>query len=170
MYRTRRLKLGDEQALRKIRLRALCGEPSAYGSSYAHEYAFVETDWRDRLVRNDAATFACAHDDGVAIGIVTGVIDESSALVAWLVAMWVDPESRRKGVASLLIDDVITWSVDQNCEILRLHVTDGNTNAEHLYEKKGFRRTGATLVRDRDNMIENEMELLLTARNTIFRG
>ena len=161
MLQIHRLIVGDEQVLREIRLRSLWNEPNAYGSNYEREYAFVETDWRGRLARNDAATFVYQQDDGVAIGLVTGMIDESSSSVARLTAMWVDPELRRKGVAGLLIDEVIAWSKSHNCTTLRLLVTDGNDRAERAYEKHGFRRTGTIELRERDNMILFEMGLTL---------
>ena len=161
MLQTHRLLVGDEQALREIRLRSLRGEPSAYGSSYELENAFVEADWRRRVAEIDSASFVCEHDDSGAIGMVGGVLDQSHASVAWLVAMWVDPEYRRKGVAGLLINEVIAWSAMQNCTTIRLFVTDGNVRADRTYEKHGFRRTGTTELRDRDNTIENEMELTL---------
>ena len=103
----------------------------------------------------------CEKDGAGPIGMVSGVLDESQSSVAWLVAMWVDPEFRRRGVAGQLINEVIAWSAMQNCTTIRLFVTDGNVRADRTYEKHGFRRTGATELRDRDNTIENEMELLL---------
>ena len=164
MLQTRRLLVGDEQTLREIRLRSLRGEPSAYGSSYERESAFVEADWRQRVAGIDSASFVCEQDDSGAIGMVSGVLDESQASVAWLVAMWVDPEFRRKGVAGQLINEVIAWSAIQNCTTIRLFVTDGNVRADRTYEKHGFRRTGATELRDRDNKIENEMEMILDSK------
>ncbi|TRZ81095.1 MAG: GNAT family N-acetyltransferase [Actinobacteria bacterium] len=164
MLQTRRLLVGDEQALREIRLRSLRGEPSAYGSSYKRENAFVEVDWRQRVVGIDSATFVCKQDNADAIGLVSGVLDESQASVAWLVAMWVDPEFRRKGVAGLLINEVIAWSAMQSCTTIRLFVTEGNVTADRSYEKYGFRKTGATELRDRDNKIENEMEMILDSK------
>lgn len=163
MLRIRLLVVGDERVLRETRLRALRDEPSAFGSSYEREYAFVEADWRGRLARIDAASFLCERDDGAAVGLVTGTIDESTTFVAHLTAMWVDPDSRGKGVAGLLIDEVIRWAATHGCTALRLDVTDGNYRAERAYEKHGFRRTGTTSLRERDNLTEVEMEFKLTA-------
>lgn len=157
----RRLVNGDETVLREIRLMALLDSPSAYGSSYEHEYLFVEDDWRKRLTRNDAATFVSERDDGVAIGLVTGAIDDDYADIGWLLSMWVNPTMRGNGVAGQLIDEVITWSKLQNCTSIHLQVTDGNTSAERAYLKRGFRRTGTTILRDRDNVTLFEMELIL---------
>ena len=101
----------------------------------------------------------CERDDEVTVGLVTGMIDENSAQIAWLTSMWVDPEARGSGVAGLLIDEVISWSLINNCALIRLDFTEGNGNAERAYEKSGFRRTGMTSRRERDSMVEIEMEL-----------
>ena len=159
MYQIRRLASGDERVLQQIRLRALLDEPDAFGSNYERECVFVETDWQRRLARIDAATFVCERADEVAVGLVTGMIDENSAQIAWLTSMWVDSEARGSGVAGLLIDAVISWSLTKNCALIRLDFTEGNSNAERVYEKSGFRRTGTTSRRERDNMAEIEMEL-----------
>lgn len=158
MFQIRRLAIGDERVLQEIRLRALLDEPDAYGSSYEREIVFVESDWQKRLSRIDAATFVCERDDGVAVGLITGMIDDNSDLIAWLTSMWVDPEARGSGAAGLLIDEVIAWSLIKNCALIRLDFTEGNVNAERAYEKSGFRRTGATSLRERDNTAEIEME------------
>lgn len=163
MYQIRRLDLGDERVLQEIRLRALLDEPDAFGSSYERESEFVETDWQRRLARIDAATFVCERDDKVAVGLVTGMIDENSAQIAWLTSMWVDPEARGSGVARLLIDEVISWSLTKNCALIHLDFTEGNGNAERAYEKSGFRRTGMTSRRERDSMVEIEMELKINS-------
>lgn len=157
----RRLVNGDESVLREIRLRALLDSSSAYGSSYEREHQFTDDDWRNRLARADAATFVCKQDDGIAIGLVTGAVDDDFANVGWLYSMWVEPTKRGIGVAGRLIDEIIAWSKLQNCTSIHLHVTDGNTSAERTYEKRGFRRTGTTLLRERDNVTEFEMEMIL---------
>lgn len=156
-----KLTLGDESVLREIRLRALADSPSAYGSSLEDEIALTDSDWRIRLARADAATFVCMDDDGTAVGLVTGVIDDDFANVGWLLSMWVEPTKRGIGVAGQLIDEVIGWTRVKNCTSLLLQVTEGNTSAERAYEKRGFRRTGVTIMRERDNMAEFEMELTL---------
>ena len=157
----RRLVIGDETVLRDIRLQALLDSPSAYGSTYEHEFELVEEDWRNRLARNDAVTLVIEQDDGVAIGLVTGAIDDDFADIGWLLSMWVNPAMRGNGAAGQLIDEVIAWSKLQNCTSIRLQVTDGNTSAERAYLKRGFRRTGTTILRERDNVTEFEMEMIL---------
>ena len=161
MVKIRKLVSGDESVLRDIRLRALLDSPSAYGSIYEHEYQFADDDWRNRLARNDAATLVSERDDGVAIGLVTGAIDDDFADISWLLSMWVDPTIRGNDVAGQLIDEVIAWSKLQNCTSIHLQVTDGNISAERAYLKRGFQRTDTTILRERDNVTEFEMKLIL---------
>ncbi|MEO5974850.1 MAG: GNAT family N-acetyltransferase [Ilumatobacteraceae bacterium] len=156
-----RLVTGDESVLREIRLRALADSPSAYGSSLEWEIALTEADWRNRLARTDSATFICRDRDGAAIGLVTGMLDDVFATVGWLLSMWVEPTKRGNGVAGQLIDEVLAWSRAQNCTSLLLQVVEGNTSAQRTYEKRGFQKTGKTEVRERDSMIEFEMELII---------
>jgi len=145
-------------------LRALLDSPTAYGSTYDREIVFVEVDWQNRLDRHDAATFVGVQDDETVVGLATGAIDDDISEIAWLLSMWVDPIARGNDVASLLIAEVIAWSELQNCTTLRLQVTDGNTSAERAYSKRGFQRTGVTEIRDRDQMLEFEMELALRTK------
>ncbi len=161
MEKISRLVTGDESVLRDIRLRALADSPSAYGSTLEEETALTEADWQKRLARIDAATFVYRENDGAACGLVTAVIDDDFAHIAWLLSMWVEPSKRGGGVAGQLIDEVIAWSRAQKCTYILLQVTSGNTSAERTYEKRGFRKTGTTIVRERDNMAESEMKLLL---------
>jgi GNAT superfamily N-acetyltransferase len=57
--------------------------------------------------------------------------------------MWVDPGFRRRGVGQALVQRVIEWGQTSGYDELFLWVVDGNSNAERLYERNGFRRTGA---------------------------
>jgi len=57
--------------------------------------------------------------------------------------MWVDPGFRRQGVGDALVQRVIEWAQMTGYDRLFLWVVDGNGNAERLYERNGFLRTGA---------------------------
>ena len=67
--------------------------------------------------------------------------DSSDA--ASLTAMWVDPRFRRQGVGAVLVKTVTEWAKSNGYHKLFLWVTDGNDNAERLYQRNGFVRTGA---------------------------
>jgi GNAT superfamily N-acetyltransferase len=62
---------------------------------------------------------------------------------AAMTAMWVDPAFRRRGVGDVLVKWVIEWARGAGYSQMILWVTAGNANAERLYERNGFQRTGA---------------------------
>lgn len=154
----RRLTPEDSDLLRSLRLRALADAPTAFGSTYEREEAFTDEVWRHRLRADGHPHVVCEGPDGAAMGLAAGVRDSTDATVGHLMAMWVAPEARGSGAADLLIDRVVEWARDAGMATVKLHVTEGNARAERAYERNGFSRTGATLVRDRDDVVEVEME------------
>ncbi len=154
---TRRLGTHDHADLRALRLRALAGEPSAFGSTVEREDAFTEDTWRDRLRADANAHFGGFDHAGALVGLAVGLPDAADASVAHLVGMWVDPVARGGGLAGELAELVLGWAAGRGCRVVRLHVTDGNTRAEALYARLGFMRTGQATVRERDGLAEIEM-------------
>lgn len=75
-------------------------------------------------------------------GTVSGGQGESTGASA-MTAMWVDPAFRRRGIGDLLVKTAVEWAGSAGYDEMFLWVTDGNENAERLYERNGFRRTGA---------------------------
>ena len=153
----RRLDPSDAALLRELRLRALAEEPTAFGSTYDREAAFDDELWVSRLQPQANPHFVAATDDGVVVGLAAGIRSDDGN--AELVAMWVAPEARGSGAADALVEAVLAWARSASFPGLRLHVTEGNERAERLYERHGFRRTGAASTRERDGSIEFELEL-----------
>ena len=83
-----------------------------------------------------------ADVDGVSAGTASGGDGDLDG-AAWLTAMWVHPRFRRRGVGDLLVKTVMEWAKLSGHSKLLLWVTDGNDNAERLYVRNGFARTGA---------------------------
>jgi RimJ/RimL family protein N-acetyltransferase len=128
------------QAWRDIRLRALRDSPDAFGSTYAREVAFAEADWRRRL-EDPTSVSVLALEGHRAVGMVGGFQD----LPGWLhvIAMWVDPGARGRGLAQGLLRAIHHWADDRG---LRLHldVSTANPGARRVYERYGFTITGET--------------------------
>lgn len=122
-----------------MRLAALQEAPYAFGSTYEREIEAPEQRWRHGL--KDRTRFI-AKVEGVVAGTVSGG-DGDSTGVAAMTAMWVDPRFRRHGVGDLLVKTVMEWARSARYDQMFLWVTDGNDNAERLYERNGFVRTGA---------------------------
>lgn len=96
-----------------------------------------------------------AEVDGVVAGTASGGAGESTGAAA-LTAMWVDPRFRRRGVGGLLVNTVVGWARSNHYDRLLLWVSEGNENAERLYQRNGFVRTGA--AKDvRPGHLEQEM-------------
>ncbi len=141
---------------RRVRLAALQEAPSAFGSTFADEVRRDERSWRRALV--DRARFV-AEVDGAVAGTASGGAGDTSGAAA-LTAMWVDPRFRRQGIGEVLVKTVVEWATTSHHDLLLLWVTDGNIDAERLYRRAGFVRTGA--VQDvRPGHLEYEMSLKL---------
>ena len=85
---------------------ALADAPDAFCSSLAGERDLDETVWRSRLERC-YTVFARRGTD--VVGTATGKADPHEEGGREIVAMWVDPAHRGRGVATALIDELRAW-------------------------------------------------------------
>lgn len=156
--------------VRELRLAALAGTPDAFAASYDEERDQPERWWRDRLRREDAATFlgsvadtrgAAAAPVGLAVVLPTG----DDATTAGLYAVWVAPDARGRGVGDALIAAAIEHARGMGFARLVLNVGDGNLPAVALYARHGFVPTGrtSTLPPPREHVTEHERALELAS-------
>jgi GNAT superfamily N-acetyltransferase len=150
----------DWQRTRTIRLRALTDTPDAFWSTLDREMDFSDEDWRQRLVRTDAATFLASNSQAD-IGIVVVAANEDGQ--AGLYSMWVAPEQRGKGIGDGLIGAAVSWAGKQGFERISLGVGDFNAAAVRLYARHGFVPTGeaGTLPPPRTHITEHTRALML---------
>jgi GNAT superfamily N-acetyltransferase len=91
-----------------------------------------------------------------------GYIDDEQpwldAAVVHLMAMWVHPAVRGSGAADELVAAVLDWAKSEGARLVRLNVIQRNDRARRFYERIGFRATGYEAVRERDGLIEVQME------------
>jgi GNAT superfamily N-acetyltransferase len=160
-FEIRRAALGDEAALRSLRVQALTDAPSAFGSTLERELARPPAEWTSWLSPN--AIFFAETEDGAA-GMAAGVRDAQAAGVVWLMAMWVRPDLRGSGAADRLVEAVVAWAAEVGGERVRLDVVQNNKAAIRLYERHGFRRTGHVVARARDGAVEMRMERAIVER------
>jgi len=142
----RRLGEDDWAALREVRLRALLDAPESFYTTYQDSVALLEADWRSRLRETGKVTLLAEVDDHAA-GMVTGVPAgeaERDPDAAMMLAMWVSPESRGRGVADALTTELLTWSREQSFKRLVLWVYDAAPRAAAFYRRAGFLPTGRT--------------------------
>jgi ribosomal protein S18 acetylase RimI-like enzyme len=118
--------------MRAVRLAALAESPHLFGSSTAAEARLDEAEWRRRTQR-----CALAWDGDEPVGIVAWVwIREPTH--ADLVAMWIDPGHRGRGIGTALARWVIADVVGARHAVLELNVVEGNIAATELYRGLGF--------------------------------
>jgi ribosomal protein S18 acetylase RimI-like enzyme len=143
-----------------VRLCALKDTPSAFGSTYARESQFSETDWHSRtanLCTPQSIGYLVSHQDEYC-GIACGFLDLQDPLIAELVSMWVAPTHRRTGTGRLLVNAIESWARLGAAHTLRLMVTSNNLAAISFYERLGFTATGRTEPYPNDpDLIEYEM-------------
>jgi GNAT superfamily N-acetyltransferase len=77
-----------------------------------------------------------------------------------VISMWTEPESRRRGLARMLLDALVDWSRARGARRLTLWVVRGNDAATQLYLGYGFRPTGLSATNEHGR-IEDEMSLAL---------
>lgn len=142
-----------------MRLEALREAAYAFGSTLAREQERSEAEWRSAVASR--ARFV-ADSGGAVVGTVS-CGDGDATGVAALTAMWVDPGFRRKGIGALLVGRVIEWARETGYGQVDLWVVEGNDNAERLYQRHGFHRTGAQ-TEVRPGRLEFEMSRVTTGQ------
>jgi len=129
----------DWSLLQDLRLTALKDYPTAFLSSYEREEAYDEQRWRQEFERGE---WNIILTDGRRAGLL-GVtrLPHMPLQECYLEYMWVDPEFRRCGVASMLLRTVLDRLRDLGVDTVLLYVLAGNDDATRLYKRFGFHYT-----------------------------
>ena len=145
MVQIRRVRADEWRELRDLRLEALQDSPDAFWTLYEEALERTDADWREWT------TFPChvAVEDGRLVGMVAAFADEQDAATAVLLAMFVAPAARGRGIGAALVDAQLAWARDEGFERMSLLVNVEQGSAFRLYERCGFRDTGErSLLRD----------------------
>ncbi len=136
----RRLETGDVQDYRHIRLAALRTTPDAFGSTYQAVASQTDEQHAERLATS--IVFGAFADDQI-VGMVGCKRYENAKEIhkAFLWGFYVEPNYRRSGVASRLLDASLNAMQDGVEQVLLTVVAD-NRPAIALYEQFGFRTYG----------------------------
>lgn len=126
----------DVQSWKNIRLEALHNEPQAFCISFEQEARRSDSGFKTILDKN---TIFGVFVDGELVGSSGFYILDSLKTrhrgVLW--GMYVKQEHRRKGIADLLIQTIITHAKSHVIQ-LNLTVIASNTAAIKLYQRHGF--------------------------------
>ena len=141
----RRLTPQDAPSFHALRLAALLGEPTAFGSSYDEEVAFTPEQIAARLAEHpDRGVFGAFHDSRL-LGIVALRREDALKLrhKGMIFGMFVAPEARGQGIGRGLLSQALALaeSVPDLLQV-NLCVNAANAPAISLYESVGFKSFG----------------------------
>ena len=139
MFEIRRVRADEWRELRALRLESLQDSPTAFWRRYDEDLRTTEAEWRAWTA---SACFA-AVDEGRFVGMVVGMPDDEQDDLADLYAMYVTPSARGRGVGEALVQQHLEWARQAGFRRVRLLVNVRNNGAIRLYERCGFRDTGA---------------------------
>ena len=165
MIRIERITRENVEQFKSVRLNALSESPSAFGSTYAREAAFLDSEWLTRLERwnGEKGVGFLAMDGDAGCGIAGALLEPEDDSRAQLVSMWTAPTHRRFGVGRLLVDAVVDWAKSREIKMLLLMVVSTNNPAIRFYEQLGFAKTGRTDPYPNDpSLVEYEMSRTLS--------
>jgi GNAT superfamily N-acetyltransferase len=137
MVLVRQTLITDWQALRDIRLLALRDAPDAFASTYAREAAFGAPEWQQRATRD--GSFIAFLPEVSPAGLAACY--QAAPDTIELVGMFVRPQARGRRVGEALIDAVTDWARGKDATAVHLWVTETNSRARGLYERRGFTAT-----------------------------
>jgi len=106
------------------------------------EAGLKEGSYRGWLVEVDAHVVA---GGGVAISGFQPTPMDSSPRRVWVVNVYTEPAFRRRGLARVVLDSILTWCREEKLKVVFLHASDAGRS---LYASLGFAAT-------------NEMRLVL---------
>jgi ribosomal protein S18 acetylase RimI-like enzyme len=135
----RELRTVEWRAARELRLRALAEAPTAFLRTLAEERAYGDDVWQARAAPDVRRASFVAEAEGELVGSATGFVE---GVEAALVAMWVAPEQRRRGVGAALVERVVEWAREGGAAGVTLEVNESLAPALALYERAGFVPTG----------------------------
>ena len=164
----RRVRLDDVGVFRDVRLRALRADPAAFASSYATEIDRPLDTWTTWVALSaqgpDQAMFLAEDGDEV-IGLAGAFRLEDHPRTMHLIAMWVEPAHRRRGVGQQLTAAIVTWARSADADTVMLWVVDHNEAADKLYRQAGFEPTGVSQpLPSNPDLVEHQMALSLGTR------
>ena len=141
----RRLGGHEWPAYRDLRLRALGESPDAFGSTLEQERERPDVEWAARVSSSASSELdlpLVVVEEAQVIGLAWGKILASALDTAHVFQMWVAPECRGQGQGAELLATIIGWSREANARRVVLSVAFGNSPAQRLYARAGFKALG----------------------------
>jgi RimJ/RimL family protein N-acetyltransferase len=141
----RRVRAGEGERLRELRLRALRDSPHAFYSSLDEEEAKPLDAWKRHtasLAESEDEAMFVAVEHGDWVGMAGGFRHplKPSTVTAW--AGWVHPRARSRGLGLDLVEAVSHWARTMGASRLETAVAESNDAAQAFCRRAGFTPTG----------------------------
>jgi GNAT superfamily N-acetyltransferase len=141
MITIRRIRNGEADLFRQIRLASLKDAPYAFSSTYESALRRSPESWREQAEKTaagpDRATFL-AFDGDSPIGIAALYRLPSPAGAGEVIQVWVESFYRRRRVGWKLMDAVFAWAGENGFRTVAAKIMIGNDGALRFYRKLGF--------------------------------
>ncbi len=140
-YEIRRLKKGESELYRAIRLESLKESPDAFGSTYENALSRSIESWTEQAESTVAGRIritVLGFDKGVPVGVAALYQKPDRLGAAELLQVWVEPVHRGTELAASLMNFLWTWATDSGYDKVVAEVNDVNGRAISFYEKQGF--------------------------------
>lgn len=128
------------QLYKELRLRALKEEPQAFGSTYEENLNHPDAYWKQRLedsFKKDTQWLLFARLNNQLIGMIGAYLEKEDQ--AEVIAMYVMPETRGKGISKLLMKELIKKiKINNDIKKIIITVNPEQKAALHLYHNVGF--------------------------------
>lgn len=111
------------------------GRPDIF-SDLLSKYTLEEV--RARLSKDENSVFVAELNGSVLGYIFCDIIKEGNGLTLYIDDLCVDPEARRCGIATALMDYACAYGKEKGCRRLMLNVWEFNRSALDFYKKYGF--------------------------------
>ncbi|WP_291408329.1 N-acetyltransferase [Actinophytocola sp.] len=90
------------------------------------------------------------------VGCAGGVVPDGADAVL-LIAMWISPGHRGRGIGDALVTEVVDWARENGWSRVELRVADGNEAARRLFVRNGFEPTGQREPLPSNPTVDTEM-------------
>lgn len=142
MISVRRIRVGEGDLFKRMRLAALHESPASFASTYESALTRSSESWSEQADStaegSDRSTFLAFSGDSP-IGIAALYRDKQKIDVGEVLQVWVSPEHRSTGVAIEMMATVCRWPVENGFRTILATITKGNVRALNFYRRYGFK-------------------------------
>jgi GNAT superfamily N-acetyltransferase len=147
MITIRRIRRGEADLYKGVRLASLKDSPFAFTTTYASAAARSPESWREQADGTaegpDRCTFFVFSDE-TPVGIAAMYRNAESKDEGEVLQVWVAPGFRGTGVARDLLDAIFRWCEENGVRRVLAGITQGNERALRFYRKCGFEVVDST--------------------------